>query len=261
MNPEADFPAFARSKDTSFQSRLVEREREQFPVLVRDEWALHSLQEHLRQNYELACAVIERVRGSKNLSRSKMANFRRQLASVVEFFNSAVPFVGRLAGDLLDSHIPCHLHRLYTRNEEELRNGLEKLVLHCQFHIARNANSTNRINFQHLMKLRALLDTLTTAFTATLAPLSTAFSMKLAPIVSEREAFFRSQLSTVAEQGSRIAQIRNDMQEMIERRQRLEAGESSLARMFDVLVKFRASLGIEEEEDEEFDLDAEMEGL
>jgi hypothetical protein len=89
--------------------------------------------------------------------------------------------------------------------------------------------------------------------TAAFAPLSVALSMKLAPIVNEREAFFRSQMTNVAERGSKVAQIRVEMHDMIERRKKLEIGENSLARMFDVLVKFRSSLGMEEEEEEDFD--------
>jgi hypothetical protein len=261
MSWEADWPEFARSKDASFQSRLVERERQQYPVLVRDEFSLRFLQHQLLHNYEVTCTVIERVRASKNHSRTKMSNFTHQLTSTVEFFDRAVPFIARLSADLLDSHIPSHLHRLYSRNEEDLRTALEKLVLHCQFHIARNSNSTNKINIQHLVKLRSLLDALTTSFTSTVAPLTVAFSIKLTPILNKREGFVREQMSRVAERSPKIVQIRNDMQEMIERRQRLEAGENSLARMFLVLEKFRPSLGMEEEDDEDFDFDRAMEDL
>jgi hypothetical protein len=112
-----------------------------------------------------------------------------------------------------------------------------------------------------LFKLRELIDELTTAFTTAIGPLSVAFSIKLAPIVNEREIFFRSQMGTVAKRGMKIKEIMSDMQELIERRQQLEDGQNNLTRMFGVLVKFRSSLGIEEEEDAEFDLEAELEGL
>jgi hypothetical protein len=193
MSWEADWPAFARSKNASFQCRLAECERQQCPVLVRDEWALRSLQEHLRQHYEIACTVIERVRGSTNLSQSKIKNFRRQLGSTVEFFNSGVPFIA-----------------------------------------------------------------LTTSFTSTVAPLTVRFSYRF---VNERKAFFREQNNNVAVRAPKFIQIRNDMQEMSERRQRLKAGDHSLARMFGLLEKFRPSLGMEEEDDEEFDYEGQMEYL
>jgi hypothetical protein len=62
-------------------------------------------------------------------------------------------------------------------------------------------------------------------------------------------------MANAAEKGPKIAQIRSEMQEMRERRQRLQSGETELARMFDVLMGFKSSLGIDEEEDdEEFDL-------
>jgi hypothetical protein len=113
-----------------------------------------------------------------------------------------------------------------------------------------------------LLKLRSLLGALTTEFTATVKPLTVAFSIRLAPVMYEREAFFRTQMTNVAQRSRTIAQIRRDMQEMIERRQRLEAGECNLARMFDVFVKVRTSRAIEEEEEvDKFGFDTELEDL
>jgi hypothetical protein len=244
----------------SFESRLIEQERQLHPILVTDERALRSLQEQSRVNYEKACNIIERLRSSKNLSRSKLANFRHHLESTLDYFNSVSPPLTRLATDLLDEHIPKHIHHLYAKNREIFSGSLEKLGLHFLMHIGREPgqpNSNTKIQYQHLIKLKTLLDECTTALTATLAPLSVAFSMKLAPILDEREAFFKSQMANVAERGAKIAQIRDEMQEMMERRQKLEMGDSNLSRMFDVLVKFQPALGMgEEEEEEDFDRDS-----
>jgi hypothetical protein len=255
MLAEPDWPALAHSKDIFFESRLIETERSRYPILAKDESALRTLQGHLGQYYQAACAVIERVHSSKNLSRSKMTSFRSQICSTIEFFASAVPFMARLSTDLLDAQTPAHLHHLYAKSKEDFENALEKLWRHFQTHIGRTGNSGSKINFQHLLKLRAVLDDLATACTAALAPLSAAFSMKIAPILSDRESFYRWQNATVAERGARIAQIRDEMKELIQRRQRLKTGEDNLAKMFGVLVHFPSSLKLHsEEEDDGFHL-------
>jgi hypothetical protein len=246
----ADSPEFPSFKATPFDSRLVEREHQLYPVLVTDEQVLRSLQDQVRLNYERACHVIERLRSSKNFSRSKLTNFRGRLESVIDCFGGVFQLLARLAADLLDKRVPNHIHHLYSKNREIFSGSLEKLGVHFLIYIGRDVNQPNsntKIQYQHLIKLQTLLDECTTAFTATLSPLSVAFSIKLAPIVDEREAFFREQMMNVAEKGQKIAQIRNEMQEMIERRQQLETGNSNLSRMFGVLLKFKGSLGMEGE--------------
>jgi hypothetical protein len=195
--------------------------------------------------------VIERLRSSKSLSRSKLTNFGHQLSSTIDYFTAVIPILARLATDLLDGRIPNHLHRLFAANQELFRNGLDRLRLHFEMHIGREAPASGtRIQFQHLIKLRALLDEVATALTGAMGPLSVAFSIKLAPIVSEREVFSRSQMSAVAAHGEKMSEIRSEIEKMVEKRKVLETGENNLTRMFGVLVKFMSSLGMEEEEED-----------
>jgi hypothetical protein len=47
-----EWTEFPGSKDTAFDSRLLDRERH--PTLVTDERVLHSLQDHIRLHYDEA---------------------------------------------------------------------------------------------------------------------------------------------------------------------------------------------------------------
>ena len=58
-------------------------------------------------------------------------------------------------------------------------------------------------------------------------------------------------MTNVAEGGAKISQLREEMQEMMERRQRLEAGANDLDRMFEILIKFKDSIKYEEEEEKD----------
>jgi hypothetical protein len=251
-----DWPELPESTETAFASRLVDYERERHPLLASDEMALGCLQEQLRLHYASACHAVERLRASKNLSRSRLTGLRRQLGATIAFLAQAVPCFARLAADLLDRRAPAHLRRLYAGAQEAFRGASERIAAHFAMHIARGPPGAGaRIPARHLLRLRALLDDAAAALTATLAPIAAALSMRLAPVVGAREAFFRAQMASVAEKQPKIAQIRTEMQLMVERRRRLKTVDGQLARMFDVLVSFKPALGRDEEDE---DLDEEL---
>jgi hypothetical protein len=231
-------------------SRLVSQERHTYRDLADTESSLRNLQSEFVGTYEKVCASADRLRSSKNFSRTKMSNFRVQVRRAICLFTVVSDSLTDLSNGLLDGTVQRHLQLLYSKNIDAYQAALNDLLLHVALHIERDGRAT-RVQAQHLLRLRRLVDDVAAAFAAAVAPLSLAFSLKLRPIVNQRENFFRAQMTNVAAKGPRIAALRNEMHEMIERRKVLETGANNLDRMFEVILKFKNAIGIKEEDEEE----------
>jgi hypothetical protein len=192
------------------------------------------------------------MRSSKNLSQSKISGFTNRVRAGIAFFNHSGPILTQLASDLLDETVQKRLRWLYTKNYLEFRGTLANFQTHFETHISMKlvqSNSPVRFQFSHLSKLRNLTDAVVSAFSSTMGPLLIAFSMRMQPIVDERQAFIRAQIANVAGKGRKLSELELEMEEMSDRQKRLEIGASNLDRMFEVLVLFKSSIGLEEEED------------
>jgi hypothetical protein len=255
MSSDGDWPEFTDLKSHNFESRLDDRERQSHEPLLRDEIALRKLQEGAACNYERVCGSINWIRSVKNHSRNKLANFRKPIHDALSFFKMACGLFEPLSRNLLGGAPNGHLLSLFRRNVEAFNSAVGDLQLHVELHVERGQAA--RIPFQHLVKLRKLLDDVVAAFAGSMAPLSIAFSAKIRPILCERERFFVAQRRGVAERGAKLSELRNEMLQMIERRKRLVAGSISLDRMFDVLMKFKNAMPMEEEDDADFDAPSE----
>jgi hypothetical protein len=247
-----DWPGYSMMKDYIHGSKLIDREQQKYCDLANDEWALEYLKATVSEQYELICSSIERMRSSKNLSQAKISGFTNRVRGGIAFFNNSAAILSQLSLDLLHGNVQKQLSFLYSKNYEEFRTILAKFQTHFETHISMRiaqSNSNARFQFSHLSKLRNLIDALVSGFSATLGPLNIAFSLKLQPILDEREVFFRSQMANVAGNGRKVSELRLEMEEMMERQKRLEIGASDLDRMFEVLVMFKSSIGLEEEDD------------
>jgi hypothetical protein len=248
------WPKYSLMKEFSNDSRLTDKERREFPQMANDEWALQFLEKSVGQYCDALKNGIERMRSSKNLSLAKMSGFTARTQSAISFFNDSIAIFSRLAVDLLPERVHNQLNVVYSRNLEDFQAALLKFSSHFETHISPKTGISARnprFQFGHLSKLRKLADEMIAKFSSTLAPLSLSFSVKLQPVIDKREAFFRSQKSLVAEKGGKVSQLKGEMEAMMERRKRLETGANHLDRMLEVLVKLKASVRVEEEEDSE----------
>jgi hypothetical protein len=248
MSADGQWRDSASSKSCS--SRLVAHERAAHRDLAVAESSLRNLQGEFVATYEKVCAMVDRLRSSKNFSRTKMSNFRVQIRRAMCLFSVANDSLGDLSGGLLDGSVHRHLRVLYGENIDAYQAALNDLLLHVVLHIERDGKAA-RVQVQHLLRLRRLVDGVAAAFAAAVAPLSLALSLRMQPIVNQRENFFRAQMTNVAAKGPRIIALRNEMHQMIERRKVLETGANNLDRMFEVILKFKSAVGIEEEDDDE----------
>jgi hypothetical protein len=192
------------------------------------------------------------MRSSKNLSQAKIAAFTNRVRGGIAFLTNYGPILTQLSSDLLDETVQKRLHCLYSHNYLEFRGSLGDFQSHFETHISMKvsqSNSSVRFQFGHIAKLRNLIDSVVSRLSSIMGTLSIAFLMKLQPILDDREAFFRSQTANTADRDRAVAEIREEMEEIIGRQKELEKGATNLDRMFEVLVTFKNSLGLEEEDE------------
>lgn len=261
LSPEArndednsDLPNFQIMKGfTLTESKLAMKEKTQYPELYHAEKILQFLSKTVQHYFTIVTGGIDRMRLTRNLSQTKIATFFARCNNSFNFFQESLDLFNYLSKILL-ADASKGLNELFLSNHILFKTALNKASIHYFTHIAMKLNSASKVQFSHLLKFKSNFEETNSAFSSTLGPLQIGFTEKLKPIIEKREAFLLCQMTNVAEGGAKISKLREEMQEMIERRQRIEAGASDLDRMFEILlVKFKDSIKYEEEEDKDND--------
>lgn len=240
---KVNWPKFLIMKGfVTTDTQLTKRESVQYPNLVLIERDLQFLDKTVNKHFDAVCSDIERIRSSKNLSQTKISNFAKRCQDAFFFFRESTQIIDNLANHLLAEVESKRLKKLFQYNFDNFKSSLDHLITHFDAHVSVKMNSTPpqfKVQLSHLPKLRKNFEEVCSAFSSTTAPLQLVFSQVLQPIQAAREQFFLSQMYQVAKAGPKIAEIANEMEEIIERRARLETGANNLDKMFDVLVKFK----------------------
>ena len=235
------------------ESKLTNKEKKQYPDLFRIESGLLYLSKWSPLFSNGVSKEIEKMRLNRNLNSKKINAFAERCRQCFEFFKCSTQII-----DVLENIFfgPQEKNKFdaykfhFTFNYNNFKNSLTKMMDYYQTHIfikLSNQSLNAKLLYNHLLKFKNQFEETNALFAETLGPLKLCFSIKLNPIIEQREAFFVAQMMNVAERGAKISQIRQEMQEMTERRQRLEQGTVNLDRMFGILLKFKDSLKLEDD--------------
>ncbi|KAK8896363.1 hypothetical protein M9Y10_014261 [Tritrichomonas musculus] len=235
---------------TVTESKLTIKEKTQYPELYHVEKMLQFLDKTVQQYFTVICSGIDRMRLTRNLSQNKISSFSTRCQNSFNFFHESIAMMNHLARILITGSSKS-LSDLFHSNLYTFKNNLLEMTKHFSSHVAIKLNSTSKVQFSHLLKFKSNFEITNSAFSSALGPLQICFTAKIKPIIEAREAFLVCQMTNVAEGGAKISQLREEMQEMMERRQRLEAGANDLDRMFEILIKFKDSIKYEEEEEKD----------
>lgn len=227
------------------ESRLTREEKNDQPSLARAESILECVNEQARTLYTTFCNRIEKVRAAQKLSATAVDRFAEDANSSILVYETIYAFIQELSGELLTEQDAEGkvMTRMFKANSEAFQNALRTFTRHIRAHISTKSQNGTGVQFQasHMLRLRRLLDEVSSAVSLAIAPLSLSFSRKLKRVVDKRESFLIAQMSKVVEKRQRIIELHGQVQDIRRRRARLETGASNLDRMFEVLTMVQTS--------------------